>query len=215
MATSSLAPASNRADTSANPHGNPPTTTPTDAPAVASTTKPPVHSLASPRADAPANPPADVPSATPTSAPAKLPTDASTNSLSDSQAGNFHPDATVDALHANPPLSSSTKGFGPSSPVTLAKSVSSLAIAAGTSGDLSSTEQCQAFQGAVIHKLDGLHDQGAKTQQIAQEIWKLQKQMNDRLILIQSKTEAILNQQLELAEYPIPRLFIVLPEELT
>ncbi|OAQ25531.1 RNI-like protein [Linnemannia elongata AG-77] len=56
---------------------------------------------------------------------------------------------------------------------------------------------------------------GAKTQQIAQEIWKLQKQMNDRLILIQSKTEAILNQQLELAEYPIPRLFIVLPEELT
>ncbi|KAF9952974.1 hypothetical protein BGZ72_005788 [Mortierella alpina] len=51
------------------------------------------------------------------------------------------------------------------------------------------------------------------TQQIAQEVWKLQKQMNDRLILIQSKTEAILTQQLELAEYPIPRLFIVLPEE--
>ncbi|KAF9946243.1 hypothetical protein BGZ72_000510, partial [Mortierella alpina] len=51
------------------------------------------------------------------------------------------------------------------------------------------------------------------TQQIAQEVWKLQKQMNDRLILIQNKTEAILTQQLELAEYPIPRLFIVLPEE--
>ncbi|KAF9164868.1 hypothetical protein BGX20_000803 [Mortierella sp. AD010] len=33
---------------------------------------------------------------------------------------------------------------------------------------------------------------------------ELSKQMNDRLILIQSKTEAILTQQLELAEYPIP-----------
>ncbi|KAF9083380.1 hypothetical protein BGX29_003197, partial [Mortierella sp. GBA35] len=53
------------------------------------------------------------------------------------------------------------------------------------------------------------------TQQIAREVWELQKLMNDRLILIQSKTEAILMQQLELAEYPIPRLFIVLPEELT
>ncbi|KAG0052967.1 hypothetical protein BGZ83_001843 [Gryganskiella cystojenkinii] len=37
----------------------------------------------------------------------------------------------------------------------------------------------------------------------------------DRLILVQRKTEAILTQQLELAEYPIPRLFIVLPEEVT
>ncbi|KAF9538055.1 hypothetical protein EC957_007269 [Mortierella hygrophila] len=69
------------------------------------------------------------------------------------------------------------------------------------------------FERTVIHKLDGLHDQGAMTQQIAREVWELTKQMNDRLILIQSKTEAILTQQLELTEYPIPRLFIVLPEE--
>ncbi|KAF9202921.1 hypothetical protein BGZ59_001909 [Podila verticillata] len=69
------------------------------------------------------------------------------------------------------------------------------------------------FERAVIHKLNGLYDQGAMTQQIAREVWDLQKQMNDRLILIQNKTEAILTQQLELAEYPIPRLFIVLPEE--
>ncbi|KFH68943.1 hypothetical protein, variant [Podila verticillata NRRL 6337] len=68
------------------------------------------------------------------------------------------------------------------------------------------------FERSVIHKLDGLYDQGAMSQQIAREILELQKQMNDRLILIQSKTEAILTQQLELAEYPIPRLFIVLPE---
>ncbi|CAO3566796.1 unnamed protein product [Mortierella alpina] len=65
----------------------------------------------------------------------------------------------------------------------------------------------------VFNKLDVLYDQGAVTQQIAQEVCKLQKQMNDRLILIQNRTEAILTQQLEIAEYPIPRLFIVLPEE--
>ncbi|KAG9064010.1 hypothetical protein KI688_004124 [Linnemannia hyalina] len=69
------------------------------------------------------------------------------------------------------------------------------------------------FERTVIHKLDGLYDQGAMTQQIAREVWEMTKQMNDRLILIQSKTEAILTQQLELTEYPIPRLFIVLPEE--
>ncbi|GJJ68411.1 hypothetical protein EMPS_00757 [Entomortierella parvispora] len=43
----------------------------------------------------------------------------------------------------------------------------------------------------------------------------MQIQMSDRLILIQSKTEAILTQQLELVEYPIPRLFIVLPEKVS
>ncbi|KAF9304559.1 hypothetical protein BG003_001657, partial [Podila horticola] len=69
------------------------------------------------------------------------------------------------------------------------------------------------FKRTVIHKLDELYGQGSMTQQIAREVLKLQKQMNDRLILIQSKTEAILTQQLELAEYPIPRLFLVLPEE--
>ncbi|KAG0271984.1 hypothetical protein BGZ95_000143, partial [Linnemannia exigua] len=69
------------------------------------------------------------------------------------------------------------------------------------------------FERTVIHKLDGLTDQGAVTQQIVRDVLELQKQMNDRLMLIQSKTEAILTQQLELTEYPIPRLFIVLPEE--
>ncbi|KAG0373624.1 hypothetical protein BGX24_011460, partial [Mortierella sp. AD032] len=69
------------------------------------------------------------------------------------------------------------------------------------------------FERIVIHKLDGLSDQGAMTQQIARNVLELQKQMNDRLILIQDKTKAILTQQLELAEYPTPRLFIVLPEK--
>ncbi|KAI8598832.1 hypothetical protein EDD21DRAFT_406513 [Dissophora ornata] len=71
------------------------------------------------------------------------------------------------------------------------------------------------FEGTVLHKLDGLHDQGDVTQRIAQEVWELAKQMNDRLILIQSKTEAILTQNYEMLEYTIPRLFIVLPEEST
>ncbi|KAI8595623.1 hypothetical protein EDD21DRAFT_420478, partial [Dissophora ornata] len=69
------------------------------------------------------------------------------------------------------------------------------------------------FESTVIHKLNGLHDQGDMTQRIAQEVWELTKQMNDRLVLIQSKTEAILTQNYELLEYTIPRLFIVLPEE--
>ncbi|KAI8602769.1 hypothetical protein EDD21DRAFT_413670 [Dissophora ornata] len=71
------------------------------------------------------------------------------------------------------------------------------------------------FEGTVLHKLDGLHDQGDMTQRIAQDVWELSKQMNDRLILIQSKTEAILTQNYELLEYTIPRLFIVLPEKST
>ncbi|KAG0293553.1 hypothetical protein BGZ96_002660 [Linnemannia gamsii] len=69
------------------------------------------------------------------------------------------------------------------------------------------------FKRTDMHKLDGLYDQGVLIQLVAQEVLELQKQMSDRLILIQSRTEAILTQQLELTEYPIPRLFIVLPEE--
>ncbi|KAF9274048.1 hypothetical protein BGZ68_000966, partial [Mortierella alpina] len=80
-----------------------------------------------------------------------------------------------------------------------------LDIALRTSNDHALAEQHREFQ-KVNNKLDA-------TQEIVQKVLNLQKQMNDRLILIQSKTEAILTQQLELAEYPIPRLFIVLPEE--
>ncbi|KAG0014464.1 hypothetical protein BGZ82_001746 [Podila clonocystis] len=71
------------------------------------------------------------------------------------------------------------------------------------------------FESPVINKRDGLYDQGDMTQLIARDVWELQEQTNNRLVLIQSKTEAILTQQLELAEYPIPWLFIVLPEEPT
>ncbi|KAG0328819.1 hypothetical protein BG000_000302 [Podila horticola] len=69
--------------------------------------------------------------------------------------------------------------------------------------------------------LNGSADQlGIKSNVLTDfDLQELQKQMNNQLILIQSKTEvilteAILTQQLELAEYPMPRLFIVLPKEL-
>ncbi|KAG0050001.1 hypothetical protein BGZ83_005208 [Gryganskiella cystojenkinii] len=100
-----------------------------------------------------------------------------------------------------------------------------VALTNGQDGDVLSTglpltKPNQGFHNTVIGELKvlknqgtALLDQGAMTQQFAREVLELQKQMNDRLILIQSKTEAILTQQLELAEYPIPRLFVVLPEE--
>ncbi|KAI8604594.1 hypothetical protein EDD21DRAFT_411928 [Dissophora ornata] len=67
----------------------------------------------------------------------------------------------------------------------------------------------------VLHKLDGLYDQGHVTQEIVKQVLKDAQDIKDRLILIQSKTEAILTQNYELLEYTIPRLFIILPEKLT
>ncbi|KAG0333128.1 hypothetical protein BG000_009455 [Podila horticola] len=103
--------------------------------------------------------------------------------------------AIINELKMSPQLSSTA---------TLAESVSEFAIVAEPFTDLSSTEPRQAtvtqpepgFQSTVVQMLGALYGQGATTQQIAQEIWELQKQMNDRLVLIQSKTEAILTQNL-------------------
>ncbi|KAF9538172.1 hypothetical protein EC957_007124, partial [Mortierella hygrophila] len=94
------------------------------------------------------------------------------------------------------------------------KSLNSEALSSLIASKLTPTLMTKSsFKGTVIHKLVEIHDQGAMTQQVVQEVLKQQKQANDRLVLIQNKTEAILAQQLELAEYPIPRLFVVLPEE--
>ncbi|KAG0217342.1 hypothetical protein BGX31_000282, partial [Mortierella sp. GBA43] len=41
---------------------------------------------------------------------------------------------------------------------------------------------------------------------------QMQQQALDRLVIIQSRVQAILTQTYELHEYPIPRLFIVLPK---
>lgn len=71
------------------------------------------------------------------------------------------------------------------------------------------------FESAVLHKMDGLLNQGHTTQEIVKLVLKETRESNDRMILIQSKTETILNQNFELHEYTIPRLFIVLPETTT
>ncbi|KAF9325930.1 hypothetical protein BG006_010611, partial [Podila minutissima] len=77
----------------------------------------------------------------------------------------------------------------------------------------SSMTAIPGIESIIINRLDGLHDQGDVTQQIVRQVLEETQQIKDRLTLIQSKTEAILTQQLQLVEYPIPRLFIVLPEE--
>ncbi|KAG0042908.1 hypothetical protein BGZ83_012047, partial [Gryganskiella cystojenkinii] len=67
--------------------------------------------------------------------------------------------------------------------------------------------------GILVRDVGELRLQGNVLEQLARKMVDMQQQVLDRLRLIQSKTEAILTQQLELTEYPIPRLFIVLPEE--
>ncbi|KAI8597044.1 hypothetical protein EDD21DRAFT_229367 [Dissophora ornata] len=71
------------------------------------------------------------------------------------------------------------------------------------------------FESTVLHELGGLRDQGHTTQEFVKQVLKDAQEIKDRLILVQSKTEAILTQNYELLEYTIPRLFIVLPEEST
>ncbi|KAI8358831.1 hypothetical protein B0O80DRAFT_442223 [Mortierella sp. GBAus27b] len=45
------------------------------------------------------------------------------------------------------------------------------------------------------------------------EMKKLQIQALDHLVLLQNRAQALMNQTYELHEYPIPRLFVVLPQE--
>jgi len=119
-----------------------------------------------------------------------------------------------------------TKGDATHAPDTLATAIelanqSGKPLTPGQVTSLLNTRLTQAltaksgFEKVVIHGLGAIHDQAVQTQQIAREVFELQKQMHDRLIMIHNKTEAILTQNFELTEYPIPRLFIVLPETST
>ncbi|KAI8601549.1 hypothetical protein EDD21DRAFT_374177 [Dissophora ornata] len=49
--------------------------------------------------------------------------------------------------------------------------------------------------------------------EMQQKMLQMQKQALDRLAVIQNRVQAVLTQTYELHEYPIPRLFIVLPRE--
>ncbi|KAF9079037.1 hypothetical protein BGX23_005287, partial [Mortierella sp. AD031] len=51
--------------------------------------------------------------------------------------------------------------------------------------------------------------------EMQQSMTQMQQQTLDRLALIQNRVQAILVQNYELCEYPIPRLFIVLPKDPT
>ncbi|KAF8932520.1 hypothetical protein BGZ58_007008, partial [Dissophora ornata] len=96
-------------------------------------------------------------------------------------------DKVVEALHFTPPL-----GDTPICDITSSK------VPEHGKSKVASMVANHEFESTVLHQLGGLPN---LTQEIA---------MN--LILIQSKTEAILTQNYELLEYTIPRLFIVLPE---
>ncbi|KAF9536974.1 hypothetical protein EC957_009136 [Mortierella hygrophila] len=54
--------------------------------------------------------------------------------------------------------------------------------------------------------------QQAEAREREEQIIKNQKQMIDRLIITQRQVDAILVQNYELHEYPIPRLFVIMPE---
>ncbi|KAG0318954.1 hypothetical protein BG000_004009 [Podila horticola] len=82
------------------------------------------------------------------------------------------------------------------------------------SSNVQDTQQYLAQNvGILVRDVGELKLQGNVLEQLALKMISMQQQALDRLALIQSKTEAILTQQSELTEYPIPRLFIVLPEE--
>ncbi|KAF9313561.1 hypothetical protein BG003_005066 [Podila horticola] len=66
-----------------------------------------------------------------------------------------------------------------------------------------------AEQMAEFTHLVQLH---ADAKQRDEEMHRLMQQANDRLVLVQRKVEAILVQNYELHEYPIPRLFVILPD---
>ncbi|KAF9154373.1 hypothetical protein BG015_001146 [Linnemannia schmuckeri] len=63
---------------------------------------------------------------------------------------------------------------------------------------------------AQTKRMEEMHKQSVKLQERS---IRMQQEVLDRLTLIQSKVAAIMTQSYELHEYPIPRLFIVLPKE--
>ncbi|KAF9286685.1 hypothetical protein BGZ74_001253, partial [Mortierella antarctica] len=70
-------------------------------------------------------------------------------------------------------------------------------------------ESQHAEQMAEFTHLVQLH---AEAKQRDEEMHRLVQQANDRLVIVQRKVEAILVQNYELHEYPIPRLFVILPD---
>ena len=74
------------------------------------------------------------------------------------------------------------------------------------------TEFRQHF-GILQSELGENRDLQEEMKRMMTTMMELQRQANERLISIQRGIRAILTQTYELLEYPIPRLFIVLPKE--
>ncbi|KAF9123415.1 hypothetical protein BGW39_008983 [Mortierella sp. 14UC] len=71
-------------------------------------------------------------------------------------------------------------------------------------------QDLESAAGAQTKRMEEMHKQSVELQERS---LKMQQKALDRLALIQNKVAAILTQTYELHEYPIPRLFIVLPKE--
>ncbi|KAF9583243.1 hypothetical protein BGW38_009941 [Lunasporangiospora selenospora] len=69
------------------------------------------------------------------------------------------------------------------------------------------------LQRQSLERQDIIHNTQRQMQGEQKELLEMGKQTLDRLSIIQSSVQAVLTQTFELLEYPIPRLFIILPKE--
>ncbi|KAF9361622.1 hypothetical protein BGX26_001122 [Mortierella sp. AD094] len=96
-----------------------------------------------------------------------------------------------------------------------------------TSIKIGQLDQTETIKGEIWAAFNNVQTEVAKNQELQmqmlemqqsaaemqQQMMQIQKQTLDRIALLQSRVQAILTQTYELHEYPIPRLFIVLPRE--
>ncbi|KAF9173944.1 hypothetical protein BGX20_001587 [Mortierella sp. AD010] len=73
-------------------------------------------------------------------------------------------------------------------------------------------EQILQMQQKVEENQKQMMDMQHKMKENQKVMMKMQQQSLDRLVIIQNRVQAVLTQTYELHEYPIPRLFIILPK---
>ncbi|KAG0245568.1 hypothetical protein BG011_002765, partial [Mortierella polycephala] len=74
-------------------------------------------------------------------------------------------------------------------------------------------EEMAKNQAQLLEKDRENKDMQKQMQEMQENMAVMQQEALNRLVVIQSRVQAILTQTYELFEYPIPRLFIVLPKE--
>ncbi|KAF9356328.1 hypothetical protein BGX34_009990 [Mortierella sp. NVP85] len=70
-----------------------------------------------------------------------------------------------------------------------------------------------SIKGAMNEHFQKLQAEMGKNRELQEQILSIQQQTLDRLAVIQNRLQAVLTQTYQLHEYPIPRLFIVLPKQ--